>query len=122
MNLARSRSQDKKALLTCVLSSSSKDDVTLVLYEEGDEKEVLQRVSRVIEELGFDPEKTPDILLVATRLGESEQARLIKAVKRVVWLQDLPDSWKRWVVYLGKEMEEIGRFENYACQNFDVSI
>lgn len=111
-----------REVLKWYLSSfSSKDDVTLVLYEEGDEKEVLQRVSRVIEELGFDPEKTPDILLVATRLGESEQARLIKAVKRVVWLQDLPDSWKRWVIYLGKEMEEIGRLENHAYQNFDTS-
>ncbi len=107
MSLGRYRLQGKKALLTCVLSSSSKDDVTLVLYEEGDEEEVLQRVSRVIEELGFDPEKTPDILLVTARLGENEQACFVKAVERVVWFQDLPDSWRRWVIYLGKRFEDL---------------
>ncbi|MCD6155461.1 MAG: hypothetical protein J7J32_00195 [Candidatus Atribacteria bacterium] len=78
--------------------------------------------NKAIEELGFDPDETPDILLVTTKLDENEQARLIRAVKRVVWLKDLPDSWKRWAVYLGKEMEEIGGFENRAYQNFDVSI
>ncbi len=111
-----------KEVLKWYLSSfSSEDDVTLVLHEEGDEREVLKKVSQTIEELGFDPDKTPDILLITTKLDENKQPRLIRAVKKVVWFQGLPDSWKRWVVYLGKETEEIGRFENRAYQNFNIS-
>jgi len=101
----------KEALRWYLNNFSPQDAVTLVLYDEGKEEVILQKVSQTVLELGFDPENSPDILIVPGPLDELKQAQLISAVYALVELPGVPDSWKRWAAYLGKTMHR-GRVQN----------
>ncbi|MGQ9472612.1 MAG: glycosyltransferase family 2 protein [Candidatus Caldatribacteriaceae bacterium] len=83
------------------------DNVTLVLYKEGNMDRVFQEISQMVRGIGFDPEDTPDILLFTEPLDEFGIAALLQAVDIVLITPDTPPSWRRWATYLGKKKEII---------------
>lgn len=98
---------DSRILQWYLSRFSSQDDVTLVLYEEGEAKKVMEQVVQMVNQLGYDPDESPDILVVAGSLEEITMASVIQAVNVVLFCDELPEAWKRWVSYLDKSVENI---------------
>ncbi|GEM_PF-3406857 len=95
----------EEVLLWYLRSFSPEEEVTLVVYEEGEPSAVLQKMTEFLAAQGIDPEKTPDILLVNESLSEGEHGALIQAVDTILLTENTPSSWKRWARYLGKRVE-----------------
>ena len=79
------------------------DDVILVLYYP--DKEAEKDVTKTIEELGYDIDKIPDILLYSNSLSESKIPSFVAAVDKVIDFGSSPFSI--WARYLQKEIVEI---------------
>jgi len=79
------------------------DNVTLVLYYPSEDAE--EDVRKTIEELGYDIDKIPDILLYSNSLSESKIPSFVAAVDKVIDFGSSPFSI--WARYLQKEIVEI---------------
>ncbi|MFY9302553.1 MAG: glycosyltransferase [Atribacterales bacterium] len=80
------------------------DDVTLVIYHPEEKAE--EEVAKAIQELGYDIDKTPDILLYYHPLPENKIPSLVAAVDKVVVDSD-SSPFLIWAKYLNKEVVEI---------------
>jgi len=80
------------------------DDVTLVIYHPEEKAE--EEVAKAIQELGYDIDKTPDILLYSHPLPENKIPSLVAAVDKVVVDSD-SSPFLIWAKYLNKEVVEI---------------
>jgi hypothetical protein len=80
------------------------DDVTLVIYHPEEKAE--EEVAKAIQKLGYDIDKTPDILLYSHPLPENKIPSLVAAVDKVVVDSD-SSPFLIWAKYLNKEVVEI---------------
>ena len=84
-----------------------KDDVTLVIYYPSEDAE--EDVRQTIEELGYDIDKIPDILIFANPLSESKIPSLVAAVNNVI-VESESSSFFIWANYLSKEIIKMNNY------------
>jgi|GEM_PF-1493402 len=80
------------------------DDVTLVIYHPEEKAE--EEVAKAIQELGYDIDKTPDILLYSHPLPENKIPSLVAIVDKVL-VDSGSSPFLIWAKYLNKEVIEI---------------